>query len=53
MLTLTYETSPSYDCFETKLQAKFDNSDQIFEQPEEEFMDFMEQQHQEPKQIER
>ena len=34
-LTLTSE--PSYDeyCFETKLQAKFDKSDQSFEQPEE------------------
>ena len=33
--TLTSEISYSEDFFETKLQAKFDKSDQIFEQPEE------------------
>ena len=41
VLTLTYETSSSEDYYETKLQAKFDKSDQIFEQLEEEFMDFI------------
>ena len=45
VLTLTSKTSSSEDCFETKLQSKFDKSDQIFEQPEEELMDFMEQYH--------
>ena len=39
MLTLNYEPSSSEDCFETKLQAKFDKSDQIFEQPEEELVE--------------
>ena len=34
VFTLTSETSYSEDCFETKIQAKFDKSDQIFEQPE-------------------
>ena len=34
-LTLTYETSSSEDCIETKLRAKFDEYDQIFEKPEE------------------
>ena len=41
MLTLTSETSSSEDFFETKIQAKFDKSDQIFEQPEEELIYFM------------
>ena len=45
VLTLTSETSSSEYCFETKLQAKFDKSDQNFEQPEEYLMDFLEQQH--------
>ena len=40
VLTLTPENLSSEDCFETKLQDKFDKSDQIFEQQEEEFMDF-------------
>ena len=35
MITFTYETSFSEDFFETKLQAKFDKPDRIFEQPEE------------------
>ena len=35
VLTLSSETSSSEDFFETKLQAKFDSSDQIFEQPDE------------------
>ena len=35
MVVLTYETSSSEDWFETKLQAKFNKYDQIFEQPEE------------------
>ena len=46
VLTLTYETLYSEDSSETKLQAKFDISDQIFEQPKEKLMDFIEQQHQ-------
>ena len=45
MITLTSETLYSKDCLETKLQAKFDKYDQIFEQPEEELMYFIEQQH--------
>ena len=45
VLTLTSETSSPEDCFETKLQDKFDTSDQNFEPPEEELMDFMEQKH--------
>ena len=49
MLTHNYEPSSSEDCFETKIQAKFDKSDQILEQPEEELTDFMEQQHQKSK----
>ena len=51
-LTITTKTSSSEDCFETKLQAKFDKSDQMFEEPEEELMYFIEQQHQESKHIE-
>ena len=31
MVTLTSDTLSSEDWFETKLQAKFDKSDQIFE----------------------
>ena len=50
LLTLNVGTSSFEDFLETKLQAKFDKSDQIFEQPEEELMDFMEQQNQQPKQ---
>ena len=46
MLTLTYENLSCEDCFDNKLGAKFDKSDQIFDQPEEELMDFIEQQHQ-------
>ena len=34
MVTITSETLSSEDCFETKLQAKFNKSDQIFEEPE-------------------
>ena len=45
MVTLTSETLSFEYCFETKLQAKFDKYDQIFEQPEEELMNFIEQQH--------
>ena len=52
ILTFTSETSLSEAFFETKLQAKSDKTDQIFEQPEEELMDFIEQHHQESKQIE-
>ena len=43
VLTLTSETSSSEDCFETKLQSKFDKSNQIFKQSEEELMNFIEQ----------
>ena len=43
MVTISSETLSYEDCFETKLQAKFDKSDQTFEQPEEELMDFIEQ----------
>ena len=50
-LTLTYEIPYSEDCFETKLQAKFYKSDQIFEQPEEKFMDFIEQQNKQSENI--
>ena len=35
VLTLTSQHSSSKDRFETKLQAKFDKSDQIFEQQDE------------------
>ena len=34
MVTLTSGTLSSEDCFETKIQAKFGKSDQLFEQPE-------------------
>ena len=34
IITLIYETLSSEDCFETKLQSKFDKYDQLFEQPE-------------------
>ena len=47
MLTLTYETSSSEDYLETKLQARFDKSGQIFDETEEELMDFISQLHQE------
>ena len=49
MITIASESSSSEDWFETKIQAKFDKYDQMFEQPEEQLMDFMEQQHQELK----
>ena len=53
MINPTSETSSYEDCcLETKLQAKFDKSDQKFEQPEEELMNVIEQQHQESKHIE-
>ena len=41
MVTITSESLSSEDCFETKLQAKFDKYDQIFEQPEEELIKLM------------
>ena len=41
MVTITSDTLSSEYCFETKLKAKFDKSDKIFEQPEEELMDFI------------
>ena len=53
MLTPTSETSSSEDFFDTKIQSKFDKIDQIFKQPEEDFMDFMEWQYQESKHIEK
>ena len=40
-------TLTSEDSLETKIQAKFNKSDQIFEQPEEELMAVIEQQNQE------
>ena len=46
MLTLTSESSYYEDCFDTKIQAKFDKSDQILKQTGEELMDITEQQHQ-------
>ena len=52
MLTLTSVTSSSEDCFDATIQAKFDKSDQIFIQIEEELMYIIEQQHQQLKQIE-
>ena len=45
MVTITSETLSLEDCFETKIHAKFNKSDQSFEQPEEELMYFIEQQH--------
>ena len=53
MVTLTFENLFYEDYFETKLQAKFDKSDQFFEPPEEELIEFIEQQHQESEQIEK
>ena len=35
MVTLTSETLSYEDCFETKIQAKFDKSGRNFEHPEE------------------
>ena len=52
MVTITSETLSFKDWFETKIQASFDKCDQLFEQPEEELMNFIEQQHQESEQIE-
>ena len=46
MLNFTYETSSSEDCSETTLQAKFDKSDQNFEQEEEELVAFKVKQNQ-------
>ena len=40
-LTLTSETSSYEDCIEKKVQAKYDKSDQNFEQPEEELVDLI------------
>ena len=52
MVTLTSETLYFEAYFETKLQADFDKSDQVFEQPEEELIYFIEQQHQKSEYIE-
>ena len=41
MLNITSETSSFEDCFDTKLHSKFDESDQIFKQTEEELMYFI------------
>ena len=41
VLILTSKISSSEDCFDTKLQAKFDKFDQIFKQPEGKMMDFI------------
>ena len=49
MVTLTYENLSSEYCFETKLQAKFDKSDQHFEYPEDELIEFNWEQHMESK----
>ena len=48
-ITPTYETSSYEDCLETKIQANFYKSDQIFEHPEEELIYSIKQQHQESK----
>ena len=40
VLTITYDNSYSEYNFENKIQAKFDKSNKMFEQQEEEFMDF-------------
>ena len=45
MFNITSETLYSEDCSGAKIQAKFDKTDQIFEQPEEELMDFIKQRH--------
>ena len=42
MVTFIYDTLSFEDCFDTNLHAKFDKSDQFFEQPEEELMNFIE-----------
>ena len=52
MSTPTSEILSYEKWFETKIQAKFDKSDQNFKRPEEELMDFIEQQHQQSEQIE-
>ena len=51
MVTLTSEILSYEDCFETKLQTKFDKYDNHFKQPEEELMDLIEKQHQESENI--
>ena len=45
MVTLTSEYLFTEYCFGTKLQANFDKSDQWYEKLEDEFIDFIEQQH--------
>ena len=52
VLTFTSETLSSEDCIQTKLQTKLDIYDKISEQPEEEFMYFIEQHNQEWEQTE-
>ena len=39
IVTLSYETLSSEDCFETNIQSKFDKPWKFFEQPEEQLMD--------------
>ena len=51
VLNLISETSYNEYCLKIKLRTNFDKYDKIFEQPEEELMYFMEQQHQESKHI--
>ena len=46
VVPLTSENKSAEDHFETKLQAKFNESGQIFEQQPEELMEFKEKQHQ-------
>ena len=53
MRTLTSETASSEYHSETKIQGKCDISDENFERPEKDLVDFMEQQHQESKNIEK
>ena len=52
MLTITSGHPSSEYNLKRKLKAKLSPSNQIFEQPEEELMDFMEQKHHELKHIE-
>ena len=50
---IIHTTPSSEDHFETKLQSKFDKSDQILEQQEEELMGIKVRQHQKSKHIEK
>ena len=46
VLTFTSEHPSSEDNFESKFQTNLSPTNQIYEQPEEKLMNFMEQQHQ-------